>query len=654
MKVTRIKILEFRNLHDVDMQIEPDAPLVCLVGENGTGKSAILTLLSAAAHSLGISAGLYPQRDVFSEPCKVEIDVTVSLDAPTLENVFSGAGMQQSIDTNSSEWLQAKETWRGQLKLVAGNFPVGPMVFAKGVADNLSRSIADFAVSNLRSRQETQHLFLDADRSFIGSSAQGEHHSLVAQDWNDPTVTMNYAFQDSRTLYTSWLQYLYAREHADGANFQKAMRAARDTGGVEPEWADWMAEYREMLSSILPHLRLAGMGDPQSGHNAQTPIFESAGAKLDFSRLSSGEREIAFLVGQIERFKLKRGLFLLDEPELHLNPDLLRSWLQFVRDTITDGQMWIATHSIEAAEVATPESTFVLERNSATGAVSVKRPVASRPVLLQLSAALGSPAFAIHKRRFVYIEGENRGVERQRFYDLIGDAKTNRFIEGGGCRDILRTLAAMKLLALETDEQLRVGGVIDRDFRTDAEAKKLETDNGVHVLGCHEIENLYLQPDAVSKLLARQGRSQDDPIVVIRDSTDQVAGLWVVQRALALIPGSTKPANVGPTWAIVKYPQLISDWNALKTASVATVGTAFPDWEAHLVTAHAELNQKRQAPDWWRYCFGKQAIKAVMQNLGLNSVSAFQRSVHTLWADGDVAVPDDLRNLRSYVSSLSL
>jgi predicted ATPase len=59
------------------------------------------------------------------------------------------------------------------------------------------------------------------------------------------------------------------------------------------------------------------------------PVFDSSGVHLPFAELSDGEREIAFLVGQIERFKLRRGLLPIDEPELHLNPDLLRTWLQF-------------------------------------------------------------------------------------------------------------------------------------------------------------------------------------------------------------------------------------------------------------------------------------------------------------------------------------
>jgi hypothetical protein len=145
--------------------------------------------------------------------------------------------------------------------------------------------------------------------------------------------------------------------------------------------------------------------------------------------LSGGEREIAFLIGQIERFKLRTGLLLLDEPELHLNPDLIRTWVAFLRDTINEGQVWISTHSIEAVEVTGTESTFVLERDGNTRLVNSARPLKDRPVVSVLSAALGSPGFAIINLRFAFIEGDRALNERERFHNICGNAPENRFIE---------------------------------------------------------------------------------------------------------------------------------------------------------------------------------------------------------------------------------
>ena len=75
-----------------------------------------------------------------------------------------------------------------------------------------------------------------------------------------------------------------------------------------------------MLQKVLPHVVFTGVDSKK-----RTLLFDTTGLELSFDQLSGGEREIAFLIGQIDRFGLRQGLFLLDEPELHLNADLIRS-----------------------------------------------------------------------------------------------------------------------------------------------------------------------------------------------------------------------------------------------------------------------------------------------------------------------------------------
>ena len=74
MRIARLSIDHWRNLRDVDLDVQDQPTLVCLIGENGTGKSAVLELLSAASHHLGISQGVeLPRGDPFSD----EHDLTV-------------------------------------------------------------------------------------------------------------------------------------------------------------------------------------------------------------------------------------------------------------------------------------------------------------------------------------------------------------------------------------------------------------------------------------------------------------------------------------------------------------------------------------------------------------------------------------------------
>ena len=261
--------------------------------------------------------------------------------------------------------------WNGVLRLTSqrtAGTQQGPIVTADGVPEAISHELAQTVVNLLRQRRETQHLYLDADRAY--PPMQIEPHRLGEiwqQQWESPEFTRQWAFKSTRTLYEEWMKYFIGVEERCATDFVTAIRRARDAATPEPSFVDPFDSYRATLHAVLPHLRFVGV---ESSGQRRTPLFDSAGLELPFSRLSGGEREIAFLVGQIERFQLRRGLLLIDEPELHLNPDLLRNWLAFLRDTVKQGQVWIATHSLEAVEVAGPTSTFVFERDPGSRTVT--------------------------------------------------------------------------------------------------------------------------------------------------------------------------------------------------------------------------------------------------------------------------------------------
>lgn len=635
VRVLHLRVDHWRGLRNVDLEIPEDTALVCLVGENGTGKSGILELLSASAYSLGISQGVETNRgNPFVEPHELFLSVKVPI-----------AELHHTL----TEMERVGVEWDGRIFLHSTNSS-GQRVTADGIADPiLAASIAATAVTEIRSRNETQHLFLDADRAYPPTQFQPQQLiEIWNQDYRAPEFTRKWSYRPTRTLYEEWLKYLVAVEERSGAQLIADTRTARANGDADPVFVDPFDGYRDLLGRTLPHLRFVGI---ETSGSQRTVVFNSAGLDLTFNRLSGGEREIAFLTGQVDRFRLQRGLLLVDEPELHLNPDLLRSWLSFLRDTINDGQVWFATHSLEAVEVAGPASTFVFEREPQTRLVVNPRPLTGRPVISALSAAIGSPAFSLARLRFVFLEGERQTRERERFYAVCGEPDVNRFLEGGGCQEVLRRLNTIKELAAETGEQLRVGGVIDRDFREDAEAAALEADCGVHVLRCHEIENVFLQPQSIQVLLERAGRGSESADDAIRTASDRHAGLWIVDRAAALHSDSVPKASIGAL-AGKNHDEVNANWSVLKAASSAPFDAGAPVWDAYLETARAEYERRRMENDWWRRCLGKQTLSGMPVLIGLSSAQVLEQHVVKLW-ESDVAVPEDVVALREYLNALT-
>lgn len=624
----------------------PDAALVCLVGENGTGKSTVLELLSAAAMHLGISEGVALSR---GNPLDETHSFSVLMSVPTEE---------LDMDPVYAVLTQHDAHWDGQLRFHSERSATGSaelLLRAEGVTGDhgLSSTVAEQVVQQLRQRQEVQHLYLDADRSYPPMQVQAHQFADIwAQDWQSPTWTKQWAYRPTRTLYEEWIKYFIATEERFSTEFVANFRRAQRDGSPTPDFVDPFVGFRDSVLAVLPHLSFAGV---QARGTSRTILFDTAGLELTFSQLSGGEREVAFLIGQIERFRLRRGLLLIDEPELHLNPDLLRAWLSYLRDTVENGQVWVATHSLEAVEVAGPQATFVFDRDPHSRLVSNVSLLEGRPVVSVLSAAIGAPAFSIARLCFVYVEGDRQSRERERFYSVVGAPNVNRFLEGGGCDEVQRRLSHVRELARETGEQLHVGGVVDHDFRYDPDVARLEDATGIHVLGCHEIENVFLAPNAIALLLARAGRA-DEPADIIRVASDDTAGLWVAQRAAA----SFRHERVDLPRSVLT-PLTSLSWTTLdgQTGAVAQRSAqGFTDqdvanrWEAAVSAAATEYSIVRTGSALWKSCLGKQALSKVAKAMGLSSSTTLERHVVQLWTDEVVPPPDEVVALRAYVASL--
>lgn len=251
MRVKRVAVKTWRNLRNVDLRVDTEAPLVCLVGENGTGKSGVLELLSAASHHLGIAQGVEMTRgNPFDEDHDIEVDIQVPLEDLTLP-----AHLTTQFD-------QAGTPWNGDLRLTStrsGGQWQGPVITAPGAPEGISSQLGAVVVELMRQRNETQHLYLDADRAY--PPVQIEPHRLAEiwqQQWENPAFTRQWAFRPTRTLYEEWMKYFIGMEERSATDLVTAIRRARDAGLPEPSFVDPFDGYRATLARSIAASPLRG------------------------------------------------------------------------------------------------------------------------------------------------------------------------------------------------------------------------------------------------------------------------------------------------------------------------------------------------------------------------------------------------------------
>lgn len=643
MRIRSIRIGSWRNFENVELKLDDDAGLVCIVGANGTGKSHLLELVSAVAHRLGLSTGVdIPRGDPFSDPHDF------------LLQFYVAEAVSDAVDQGLSGEVAYRE-WDRTLTIEDRN--VGDQtsrIVAGGIVDENERTnFAHRVISQIQKSREVHFLSLDADRAYPKKTFNIHEVAQAYEiDWAGIEYTRGRSFRPTMTLYDEWIKYFLAQENQSGTRLMQDTRRAKKLGTALPEFTDHFEGYAASLQKVLPHLLFTGV-DPKK----RTLLFDTIGCELSFNQLSGGEREIAFLIGQIDRFGLRQGLFLLDEPELHLNADLIRTWVSYLTNTVSTGQIWVATHSLEAVEAAGQRATFVLERDEHNRKVDSIARLDSRPVLSALSRAVGTPAFSISQLLFVFVEGEESVGERERFRRLAGAPAGVRFIECGSCNEVLRRVSAIKALANEAEAEIRIGGVVDRDFRSGHHTKEIEQ-NGVFIFPLHEVENFFLHPDILRVLAEQNGHVDIQPEEIVRAAADSRAGSWIFQYAMATPNAKTLPdiaANAKESAKGLSWVQIQADRNA-KLRSIAGATGYDRDNQQKLTSilqiAADAYARKRQETTFWRECEGKQVLNDAARSIGFSGSPVHTQAALSAWEEKRCGLPDELVAFRNYLASL--
>ena len=654
MRFTRIHITQWRNFRNVTIEPPSETKLICLVGENGTGKSSLFELIAALSHHFGLAPGVdAPRGQPFTEKHHIAAEFTFSQGANW---VFDGL-------PNADASLSAVTGWNGTLELlsVIDESGVQSTTITAGGTTTDPIQAARLIVNAVRQKQQILYLAIDADRAYpqIGINAQNLASEVIAQGTSDDVIARQLkgkSHQRSSSMYSDWEQNVLARRYkAAKQHYEASVIAARQQNG-QPVPRDPDDHYREQLRAVLPHLHFVG-----ASIDTNSLEFDSAGTPLRFWQLSGGEREVAFIIGQIERFGLKNGLLLIDEPELHLNPDLVRQWVSFLRENVEDGQVWIATHSMEAVEAAGTDSTYVLMREPESRLVTSTPRLSGKPIISTLSAALGTPGFSLTSLAFIFVEGEPHTNEVQRFFALNGGTSEARFIPGGSCHDVIRKVQHVNELAVAAEDQLHVGAIIDRDFRSQSDIQAITAKTNCFILPCHEVENLFLHPPSLDELI-RQNNTTLQGSDLVRSTADKMAGQWILQRSLYAtdfgrtlcngleVPRMARELAGKSEWISIDGNQsaFVSALSSMLTKAPAEAATL----QAAILDSVSEWRRIRMKSDLWKWCLGKETLAQIYRPVGYITSGALESSMVAAWRRRSDLISSEVADLRAYVSSL--
>ncbi len=293
---------------------------------------------------------------------------------------------------------------------------------------------------------------------------------------------------------------------------------------------------KELFETFFPHKEFMGPQPTEAG-GLSFPVKTGDGSIHDLDDLSAGEKEILYGYLRIRNSAPRNSIIILDEPELHLNPRLIRGLPQFYKKNLGESlgnQMWLVTHSDALLrEVVGREGYDAFHMLPCGGVGPDETQLKSLKADASLNVAL---------------------------YDLVGDLAAYRpsssivIFEGGGDADFDTRVVSMLFPELQAKANLISGtnkvrvkalhdtlamaaskgqlpfksyAVVDKDSENTLSAGQTEPID-IFEWDVYHIENYFLEPIYIRKTLASLGITNlpseeaisDDLRAAASDTTD--------------------------------------------------------------------------------------------------------------------------------------
>jgi predicted ATPase len=363
VKLRRIEFRNFRSFENFDLDLDEGS--FFLIGENGGGKSSLLT---GVARALGRDLNF--SRADFADPAQpIELRVVVDDLNAAQQGTFAGfASFRGGLPTLT---LEARSTWdaTAQEADTEHRYPTH--------AGQRSRKVERDAIP------------------LLWMSASRDARRLL--DLGNPNNLMG------RLIEALPIQTGLDQAVAD-------IQAAGARLAADASLAQLLTDGRSRLDSLVPDVAAAAF---TLGVNATTPrellrqldlIVEHLGEPISVDRQSSGIAQLAVFVFAIMLAERDPGLILLvDEPEISLHPQAQRSLV--TRLTSLQSQTLIATHSPSLLERADPRRVMRLRRQA--GGANVARTIGLNDADAKRLARHTTPhaADAFFARTVILVEG---------------------------------------------------------------------------------------------------------------------------------------------------------------------------------------------------------------------------------------------------------
>lgn len=186
--------------------------------------------------------------------------------------------------------------------------------------------------------------------------------------------------------------------------------------------------------------------------------------KYSANQMSDGERSVLYLASQVLAIPENKTL-VIDEPEIHLHGTIMNKLWESLEEYRSDCLFIYITHDTNfAASHKNSEKIWIKSYDGANW--DLEKIISNELPEKLLFDILGS------RKNILFVEGEESSFDTQLYSILYPDYF---IIPCGSCMQVIMRTKSFN--STKNIHNNNVYGIIDRDFRTEAEINRLEKDN---------------------------------------------------------------------------------------------------------------------------------------------------------------------------------
>ena len=476
MKVSKVTIKDFKRFKDLTLDLgEKPAKIIALVGTNGCGKSSVLDAFIACGKDCGGRIGDFSTPGIFYRTDNRNVRQLISIDY--LDN--------DGNTINNDELYYNHEFYKNNREVIFS--------FRSPYRYNTKLNITETKATEP-----------------IEKNSDGASCSLNL----DSKVENNY-----RRLLGFYNGVMIEDDIKPSEARVKVIRLLN-----------------ESVKNCLD-LEIVDLGNVESGNGTLSFKKSDSDITFSFDSLSAGEKEVVDILLDLflRREKYKDSIFLLDEPELHINTSIQRKLIIEIDKLIGDGgQIWIATHSIGFLRAFQEELSgkcqvihFENNMKFASEAITLT-PVANNRTTWKsiFGTALDDLTGLIAPNRIIYCEGRDeprqdgseRGLDAQVLNNIFNrEYPDTVFVSSGGNTELdQRSSIALAILGkvfpdmeiwVFKDRDMASGKLVSESDRTEYLANQNER---FRVMKRWEIENYLFDEEVLRKYCVLNEKEFDE------------------------------------------------------------------------------------------------------------------------------------------------